>query len=487
MRRSLLLGVMLSSALAGAQDFVRVVQSTPFSTTAPVFVRMPNTDLTFSAGTNELMLLLWKARLSNSEGGNASAEIFITPDGGSRWGLGSSSGRGPNETQLWSNFDWDGARSLTLFAMVRAVDGGTAIVEDFEAVAINLGSPGQLQFQENLSSVTVNDAQWSVLASRTIPAMAPTTEWLVFAQATVERTHASGVSLRLRVGANEFPVLNPVTDPRTRFLASGAAPRMFFYAAPLTLNPMDVVDFEGMVNPRGAGAPNGASGDLRDVRLLLIPSTVLEKRAEAISPGGFGAVLGAQAIAAQLPRTDLDGGWELLTLSALITSDGGTMEHQLITEPGSPPFVQRDVVNVTSGVENSMISTWVLRPTNAPTQVLPQWWVRSLSGGIQGWAGRSARWRIDGGAAVPVIDAGTPDAGPSDAGFDAGEEDAGFDGGTPDAGLDAGAMEDDDAGVGKRRLGVGCSCDSSAGLGLIWLVALITSRRRIVVLGGPHA
>jgi hypothetical protein len=473
-RRAFLLGVLavISAGAARAQPFVRVTQTTPFATTAPVFVPMAGSELRYSLQPGEFALLLWKARLIN-------AELLLADDAGTRWGLGSANGRPPETPYTWSNFDWDVGRELAVFPMVRAIDGGTGRVERFEAVAMKLGPSTQFVFQENFTlPLLVDDLQWKQLATVTAGGGGPG-QWLCFAQVNVESSHPTGVSVRLRVNATEYPV--PTSqDPRVRFLSSGAvSPQMFFYATPLTLTPGDVVALEGTVNPRVGGPGTGASASVRDVRLLIIPQSVLEEVDEQAPTSGFNVAPGTQVVATQLPRTTLDGGWELLTLSVMLAGDGGTAEHELITEPGTPPFVDAERVTVRTQSEQPLLSTWVLRPVMPSTvQVLPQWWTRSFSGGLEGWGARSARWRVV--AAVPV-DAGVPDAGADvDAGADAGgvDEDAGVDAGLE---VDAGTVDaQDDAGVGSmRRLQIGCGCGGGPTVLAVLAVLLAGRRRRL--------
>ncbi|MFT3712955.1 MAG: hypothetical protein QM817_35330 [Archangium sp.] len=473
MRGAILLVVLITPALCPAQDLVRVVQTSPFSTTAPLFVPMSGVDLHFTApGPDDFFLLLWKAQLANSSGGNASTEIFLTTDGGSRWGYGSSSGRAANETQAWANYDWDFGRDVIVYPMVRAVDGGTATVTNFEAVALMLGPQSNFKFAENFAQpFSIDDSQWTAVVSTTVPGTG-SGQWLCLAQATVEPTNPRGVSLRVRVGTQEFPV-GPAGDPRARFLNSSGSSRTFFFAAPLTLMPNDTVVLEGTVNPRASGAAMGLTAGLRDVRLLLIPQSVLDEVDEVSPSTGFNVAAGTQVVGAQLPRTTLDAGWELLTFSVVISGDGGTADHDLLTEPGNPPFVRRDVVSVNADAEHPLLGTWVLRPLVSGTmEVAPQWWTRSFGGGLQGWGSRAARWQLS---------VAAPDAGVMDAGVVA---DAGtvVDAGLPtDAGVEPGdAGSEEDAGVVQepRHLGIGCSCDGAPLLLAFVLLPLVVRRRR---------
>jgi hypothetical protein len=90
----------------------------------------------------------------------------------------------------------------------------------------------------------------------------------------------------------------------------------------------------------------------------------------------------------------------------------------------------------------------------------------------------------DAGVDAGTPDAGIPDAGEPDAGMDAGAPDAGAsDAGTPDAGEvdggdpDAGA-EATDAGVPRRQLAVGCTCNAVGAMPWLWLAGVLLRRRR---------
>lgn len=477
-----------AASTAAAQG--QLLQAPAFQTSATDFVDVPGATLSFDAGVNELVFLLWRATLSSTETGSPAAELLLTGRMGERWGQGAVSDLEPGRRVQWFNFDWN-LGPWDIRARLRSrVDGGVARLEHFEAVALPLGAPGQFVWSEfNVGGpMTIGDAQWTSLVAASIPLGLPQ-PWLCLAQATIEEPNVlAGVSVRLRVGGQTFPE-QITAEPASGFLTRGPGPRSFFialHAGSPNLQAGDAVRLEALVNPRVLdGGSAGQTAVLRDLRLLLVPASVLGLVGTQQALGSAVSLAGPPSAIVSGPSSPLaPGDWELLALSTMAISDSGRVDHDLLVEA---PLVPPSGLHSTPsrfGDDHPLLGALVLREV-AGTQA-PQWWLSTPAGSMTTNTRLISRWRYDGGVVAVRVDAGVVDAGVADAGaLDAGEADAGsLDAGPPDAGLFDGGHQGDagagDAGPGDGGVPVplayqvGCGC-AGGGASVLPLAPLLLS------------
>jgi hypothetical protein len=467
------LSVVSAAWAAGAQG--QLLQVPAFETSATDFVDVPGATLSFDAGVNEFVFLLWRATLSSTATGSPAAELLLTGRTGERWGQGTVSDLEPGRRVQWFNFDWN-VGPWDIRARLRSrIEGSPARLERFEAVALPLGPRDRFLWSEFDvgGPKTIGDAQWTGLVAITIPVSMQPQPWLCLAQATIEEPNAvGGVGVRLRVGGRLFPEQIVSSDPATGFLTRGPGPRSFFFALQVgspNLQPGDFVGLEAIVNPRVLdGGSAGQTAVLRDLRLLLVPASSLRPvGAQQEDLGNQVTLNGPLSPIVSGPASPLAAGeWELLALSTMAVSSSGRVDHDLSVEVS--PVTPSPLHSVPSrlGDDHPLLSALVLRQVLSTAR--PEWWLSTPAGSLTTNTRLFSRWRYDGNVVVVRVDAGVidpagrdagaPDAGGADAGaLDAGGSDAGqLDGNSPG---DAGSGEAGGTSV-PWALQVGCGCEA---------------------------